>query len=571
MSFDVRRGAVALVAGALYVCLLLAAGWDDSATYDEPVHIFSGYLTNVWGNYQINSFHPPLVKSMAALPLCIHSPSFQNCDLDNLGRSVEVAKGWFWDNSRDPQLMLRESRATLYLFQATLLGVLLYLVAGLTGSSLAAVALGLLAFAGPALLGVSLYVTTDACLGLFLLLGLASYQRLERWGGKWNLALLTLATTGGLSSKHSFLLLPAVLLGLLLVRLVHAKIYQPAKARPLKILLGQVALASLLGFVLTLAFYGFCMRGMGSGETEQSLQRMARFGSPPFRAALSWTAAHDWLHPLGWYISGLNRANHYLANGWGIYTSVLGEVYQGGRWYYFPLILLSKESVGVSLLLLLVWTSAARSWIREPTSDSARLQALPAITLALTYLAIASQSSLNIGFRHIVPCYLCLLYATALILPRTVGDKANLAWLLLVLGLLRAWSLSLAFPHYLSYYNSLAGGVKHGYKLSVISDADWGQDLVRLGRLLRRRNATRTHLFYSATAEPTYYLGSNLVYDRDFRPGDLVAISTTFVQIPDYLDPESKAKVEKALTWPPIDQVGGSFLLFEVPKEERIL
>ncbi len=565
MSSGTQRALLAMLAGSLYFCLLLAAGWDDSATYDEPVHIFSGYLTNVWGNYQLNNFHPPLVKSVATLPLLGLDLPFQKTQLTQPRRSADIAKDWFWHNGHDPQTLLRHSRAALYAFQGILLSVLLFLVSGVSGTP-SAVALGLLAFASPAVLGVSMYVTTDACLCLFLLLGLVTYQRLERWGHKRELCFLTLAMAGGLSTKHSFLLLPAVLLGLLAIRLACAGFARSAEARAQMRLLAQVSLASLLGFLFTLLFYGFCMRGLSEAETRQSLERMAGFGSPPFRAVLAQTAEHAALHPVGWYLSGLNRANHYLANGWGIYTSVLGQVYQGGRWYYFPLIILSKENVGISLLILAVWLGWARMGKQGACLQDDKMVVLPSLILAAVYLAIALQSSLNIGFRHIVPCYLCWLYATSQILPR-VG-KNRLWKVLALLALLRLCSLGATFPHYLSYYNILAGGVRDGYKVSVISDADWGQDLIRLERLLEKRKAGRTHLYYSATADPLYYLKGYLVDDGDLRPGDLVAISTTFAQIPAYLDPESRAKVEKVLTWQPVDQVGGSFLIFQVPESE---
>jgi hypothetical protein len=562
MSLAARRALAAVLAGALYFCLLLGAGWDDSATFDEPVHIMSGYLTNVWGDYQVNNFHPPLAKSVAALPLSFHPPSLVKSDVVHPGRSVELAKAWFWHTDRDPQTMLRDCRTSLYLFQALLLSALLYLVAERAGSTLAAAALALLAFASPAVLGVSLYVTTDACLALFLLLGLAVYQRLERWGRKRDLVLLTLVMGGGLSSKHPFLLLPAVLVALLFFRTLHAARFSPQKVGHLKTLLGKVTLAAMGGLVLTLALYSFSMRGMSSGEVERSLQRMAGFGSPPFRATLAWTAEHEWLYPLGWYLSGLNRSQHYLGHGWGLSTSVLGQVYQGGRWYYFPLIIAAKENVGVLLLLGWLWFAAVRNW---PRNTAENVDLLPALTLASTYFIIASASSLNIGFRHIAPSYLCLLYASAQILPRVIGGKAALLKALLVLALLRIWSLSTTFPHYLSYYNVLAGGVKGGYRVSVISDADWGQDLLRLGRYLQQHKATRTHLFYAATADPLYYAGPSLVDDGDFRPGDFVAVSTTFVEIPSYLDPKSRSRVERALDWPPLAQIGGSFLVFQVP------
>jgi hypothetical protein len=64
-------------------------------------------------------------------------------------------------------------------------------------------------------------------------------------------------------------------------------------------------------------------------------------------------------------------------------------------------------------------------------------------------------------------------------------------------------------PHYLAYFNALAGGPANGYRLLVDSSLDWGQDLSGLRDWLNEHNAgpdrTRVYLSYFGSGQPEYY------------------------------------------------------------------
>ena len=66
------------------------------------------------------------------------------------------------------------------------------------------------------------------------------------------------------------------------------------------------------------------------------------------------------------------------------------------------------------------------------------------------------------------------------------------------------------YPHYLAYFNRLAGSPRNGYKHLVNSSLDWGQDLPGLKRWLKEHdleavNGARVYLAYFGTADPAYY------------------------------------------------------------------
>src|SRR5439155_865573 len=63
------------------------------------------------------------------------------------------------------------------------------------------------------------------------------------------------------------------------------------------------------------------------------------------------------------------------------------------------------------------------------------------------------------------------------------------------------------WPHYLAYFNQLAGGPRQAYRHLVDSSLDWGQDLPGLARWLQRNvpSGTPVYLSYFGTGNPDYY------------------------------------------------------------------
>ncbi|MFN7927885.1 MAG: hypothetical protein U0Y68_08045 [Blastocatellia bacterium] len=68
-----------------------------------------------------------------------------------------------------------------------------------------------------------------------------------------------------------------------------------------------------------------------------------------------------------------------------------------------------------------------------------------------------------------------------------------------------ALSAVLIYPHFLSYFNELAGGPQHGYTILADSNIDWGQDLKALAEYRRAHPEGTLYLSYFGTALPQYY------------------------------------------------------------------
>ena len=107
-------------------------------------------------------------------------------------------------------------------------------------------------------------------------------------------------------------------------------------------------------------------------------------------------------------------------------------------------------------------------------------------------------SHINIGHRHLLFVY-PFLYVLAGGLANELSKKARTRWPIIAgaIALLALsssfvfyplWRPQIIFPHYLAYFNELAGGPLNGWRSLADSNIDWGQDLPGLKAWLDRNN-----------------------------------------------------------------------------------
>jgi hypothetical protein len=517
----------------------------------------SGYLALAKGRYDVNSFHPPLAKLVAVAPLLWYRPSLDEGWLDEVRPTtptVELASEWFWANERDPQTMLRMTRTSVQVFHALLVGFILYLMLGIGGTQATGL-LFILAFLSPPFLGLSAYTVTDATNVLFMLCALLMFSLVASpTPNRAKMPVFTLFLFAGMSTKHSFLILPVSFLVGCAVLCVFQKLKRQDEWKETARLFLRISVATFVAFLSTMLCYSFCMRGMDPQTVSASIERSLKY--QPYLALAVDTPA---LHSFGIYMNGLGRTAWLIETGGTITTSFLSQSYQGGRSLYFPIILLVKENPLV--LLTLLWGVALTLYrLKNGARPPNTVLVVTAAAVSLCYFGIALNASLNIGFRHLLPTYLCALLAASL-LPVLWNRK-----ILLALLVARLLSLALSYPHYLGYFNVLAGGVEGGYQVSVICDADWSQDFLRLRHFVEERGGQKVFVYAASSLDPGYYLGPYLKTEHEeFQSGDLVAISTTFLEIPSYLRGDWKERVEQAKSFPRVGQIGGSIVIFSVP------
>jgi 4-amino-4-deoxy-L-arabinose transferase-like glycosyltransferase len=218
---------------------------------------------------------------------------------------------------------------------------------------------------------------------------------------------------------------------------------------------------------------------------------------------------YDWITPPSsrssspWWDALLPRA--YLQGLADLFMSrrrpafLMGDISADGWWYYFIVTFLLKTSLPLLLLFALASVNVPQWWRKNPVA------LLFLIIPVIVYFGIASASRFNIGHRHILPIYPFLFVLAGSLVPWVRQQRALLKG---GVGLLIVWyivsSLSI-FPHYLAYFNELAGGPENGYKYLIDSNLDWGQDLKGLKRYMEEHRIERVWLKYFGTASPDYY------------------------------------------------------------------
>src|SRR5271170_2373550 len=141
-----RLWVVACVAGfilvfAIHLALISRA---NTITWDEPDHIYSGYMS--WhGDFGLNPEHPPLVKFVATVPLLpmqLNVPEMQ--DRPYRLQAVLGGRDFIFHNDADRMVFRAQMAASIF---TLLLLVIAFLTAQeMFGTGAGFLALGLLAF-----------------------------------------------------------------------------------------------------------------------------------------------------------------------------------------------------------------------------------------------------------------------------------------------------------------------------------------------------------------------------------------------------------------------------------------
>jgi hypothetical protein len=155
-------------------------------------------------------------------------------------------------------------------------------------------------------------------------------------------------------------------------------------------------------------------------------------------------------------------------------TFLLGKVYPHGLWYYFPLVILIKTTLG--LLLLIVLASFA-SMSGKLTRHRELFYSLAPPVL---YLGVAMMSGMNIGARHLLPMYAFVIIFAAAAMATLAGMNRRWAIICSVLILAHVVSSLLVFPNEIAYANEASGGPRNVHNLLSDASVDWAQQLLQV-------------------------------------------------------------------------------------------
>jgi hypothetical protein len=558
-----RVDPVRLLLLAVFATLAITSLLGESPTWDEPYHLAQGFRFLKTGDPSfLVEDHPPGIQAIAAIPFVLAGRP-----LEPLPREDPADR---WKRFADLRAFLEDDdAATIRLFPwakimivslGVLLGWLVYDEARrLHGVAGARLTLGMFAF-DPNILAHSRLVTTDlgATLGVWLVIVAA--MRWSREATMRRAALLGCAIGFALLAKFSTVSVVALLPILIAILTIGAanRIGAAGYAR-------SAAATAVTAFLVVWAVHGFTF---GPIRTWSEGKKPPPAEAPPESYEFA-RFLDDWKVPFPDYVFGLRWTMRHVYER-GHWTYMRGENSMTGWRSYFPIAFSIKTPIPTMVLLLLALATLVRA---RPGREELALAVFAAL-----YFAAAVRGSLNLGVRHLLPILPPLfVLAGRLLSPRVTAAFAPAAPRLFRAAVLAfaAWLVvgtARAHPHYLAYFNSIAGGSAGGWKWLVGPDLDWGQDLPGLARWLRAHDVDHVELSYYGFVNPSVYgipwtpiqlpvkQGAPVTV-QDIPPGTYAVSASNLVEVMSL----GKGPLTVFQELDPIASIGHSIFVYRVP------
>ncbi len=517
----------------------------NAITYDELSHIPSGYYYLTTGRYDLNPEHPPLVKDVAGLAILslpIHAPTLTPDQRIQGDIQWRYGADVLFGSGVAASTIVNRARLAVTLLNALLLLLLYFAWRPAVGRKAAFVGLAFVAL-NPFVISNGSIVTTDVPSALLMAatLGVAAglLERLQsrKPYAKYSALLGLVAGLAMLAKFSSIVLLPIIAL-IMLVYVALTRRSWPIVWTTIKALV----VATVIAFVVVMALYIPQTRNMERDGISGTLYAQLEKYSLERRVARHIPNIPVVGKAVGEYIVGVlfvqtrvdSGDNQIFFNG-----HVYG--YKGAGPAYFPVTYLAKMPLALSLLGAEVLILGVYLW-RKQGRISANPRAIVMLAgFALTYLIIASGTTLQIGVRYVAADIICIPLLTGIAAVTLMRNPVAPKWYkptFYALATLTFVPLVLAFPFYLSYTNIAFGGTNNGYKLADDSDYDWGQDLYRLDAWAQQNHIQNLYVYgllnpYLPTAD---YVKTDMIQIPvatmwgTLPPHSYLAVSTTLYE-----------------------------------------
>lgn len=512
-----------------------------SVTADEILHVTQGFFANRHGDYRIqpeNGILPQRVHGLAGLITSAPTPRLENNDRWRTSSGSMIGYEFFYETGHDhfPMLMLARSLNVLFSLGTALL--VFWWARRLAGHFSGLVATALYAL-DPNLLAHAALATSDAAATLLLLGSVTLFwQQLEH---PRPTMVLTSGLVFGLACVAKF---SAVLLLPMMVILIGVRITGDRQRHWWKFIPLSLAAHALVGVVVIWLFYGFRYSGFSetlppadhyAAKWEDSLPHIGIQGQVVDLCRKLQALPEAFVYGYAWIIQSSKARSAFLAGDYSIF----------GWPSFFPLAFLWKTTLAVLLGLVAAVAALALRWRKTPALMRNDLwRTAPLLVFFGLFWTVCLTSKLNIGHRHILPTY-PILYVLIGTWIASLGGRR--LWRTSVTGLLiggHALACFQSAPHFLAYFNQMAGGPTNGHRLLVDSSLDWGQDLPSLKDWLDENNrgpaAQNVFLSYFGSGEPNYYgiratrlpfiNGFKFIHPRYEPRAGLYCISATMLQ-----------------------------------------
>ena len=486
-----------------------------SATWEEPIHLATGYAALMHHDYRVDPEHPPFLRMWAALPLFATGGVVSDTSaLDRTEPNVWGLTTLFGYSHRflytdnDADRLLYAGRFMIVML-GVLTGVLIFFfVREWVGFGAAAVALVFYTIE-PNLAAHGTLVTTDLGLTCFLFGTVHFLWRTSRQVTVANVAGLVSCFVLAVVSKFTAIILGPIIVLLLACSMAWGRMtFRTASA--LIVLLVGSAYAGIW------AIYGFDYAPSDSASWlyHYHTNRVVVQRVPLLATIVGWIDTHHLLPNVfsQGFLLGQAKAQARSA-------FLAGQFSNTGWWYYFPVAFMIKTPITAIILS----SAGALMCLRRKSVEPQR--AAFVLVPVVVYMAVAMTSHINIGLRHILPVYPFMIVLAAVAVRPLVASPRHLGRMLVgVLTLVWTLEFANAYPSTLAFFNQIIGGPSQGYRYLTDSNLDWGQDLKGLKAWMDRTQVSHINLAYFGSADPGYY-GINFTYLAPapfFAPADSV-------------------------------------------------
>ncbi len=425
-----------------------------SATTDEPEHIAAGYYYWVTGDFWMGKENPPLVKLISAVPLLFFKSEHpgENRTVQQ-GGYLEYVDNFIHHNYLSAKKIIFISRIPAVLLTMIMAYFVFIWSRRLYGIKAGFLALFLTVFS-PNILAHSRLAATDMGTAVFMFIAVYCFWRWLTSFKKKHMVAAGITLGLALAAKFtSVILLPSFLI-------IIAAYFIFQKPDAFKNKTGRFILQVIVILTLAVLTLVLCY-GVFSADN---------------------------------YFTGFRKVSEIISRGHSSY--LLGNYSETGWRHYFLIAFLVKTSVPVIVLLLICIITYIR---KNNKKQAVNINNLCLIIPALLIFFVSSFSPKQIGLRYVLLIYPFLF----VFLGKSACVKNK--YKAVIISVLCGWyvfSSVRVFPHYLSYFNELAGGPDNGYKYLLDSNIDWGQDLNGLKKYLDEKEADNLILSYCGTGNP---------------------------------------------------------------------